>query len=204
MEFEYADPDIHEDLYHIIKYSCGEVCTSTDQLDKVLRIWTTFLEPMFGVLPRPQGAEDAVDVVRTKNRAVKSNLASSRENNGCPGAVVTGNNKPVNPIMNGDDVSLPEQGSLYKARLANGDTPVNRNGFHDADRSAGRSDNPCSTPLHVKVQSTPIADEISGVTIQTAAAEQLADNNSLASRGEQAHGRANHENTSGSYLLWAI
>jgi len=41
VSFEYGDSDIHEDLYQIIKYSCGELCSSSDQVDKVMRIWTT-------------------------------------------------------------------------------------------------------------------------------------------------------------------
>jgi len=35
MSFEFVDSKIHEDLYKIVKYSCGEVCSSSDQLDKV-------------------------------------------------------------------------------------------------------------------------------------------------------------------------
>ena len=41
VSYEYVDSDIHEDLYQIIKYSCGELCSSSDQVDKVMRIWTT-------------------------------------------------------------------------------------------------------------------------------------------------------------------
>ncbi|KAM7468597.1 hypothetical protein LguiB_016159 [Lonicera macranthoides] len=49
--YEYPDSDIHEDVYQLIKFSCGEVCT-TEQLDKVMKIWTTFLEPMLGIPSR--------------------------------------------------------------------------------------------------------------------------------------------------------
>ncbi|KAG2321569.1 hypothetical protein Bca52824_014782 [Brassica carinata] len=64
MSFDYPDPDLHEDLYQLIKYSCGEMC-STEQLDKVMKVWTQFLEPMFGVPSRPQGAEDREDAVKS-------------------------------------------------------------------------------------------------------------------------------------------
>ncbi|KAF3519879.1 hypothetical protein DY000_02063518 [Brassica cretica] len=64
MSFDYPDPDLHEDLYQLIKYSCGEMC-STEQLDKVMKVWTEFLEPMFGVPSRPQGAEDLEDAVKS-------------------------------------------------------------------------------------------------------------------------------------------
>ncbi|KAK4784384.1 hypothetical protein SAY86_018752 [Trapa natans] len=64
LKFEYRDPDIHEDLYQLIKYSCAEVC-SAEQVDAVMKIWCTFLEPMLGVPFRSQGAEGIEDVLRT-------------------------------------------------------------------------------------------------------------------------------------------
>ncbi|KAH7832821.1 hypothetical protein Vadar_000280 [Vaccinium darrowii] len=48
-EFDYPDNDTHEDLYKLIKYSCEEVCSTKEQLNKVMRLWTTFLEPMLGI-----------------------------------------------------------------------------------------------------------------------------------------------------------
>ncbi|CAF2061848.1 BnaC06g24960D [Brassica napus] len=76
MSFDYPDPDLHEDLYQLIKYSCGEMC-STEQLDKVMKVWTEFLEPMFGVPSRPQVAEDREDTVNsTTNQNIKSGDAS--------------------------------------------------------------------------------------------------------------------------------
>ncbi|ESQ28214.1 hypothetical protein EUTSA_v10018014mg [Eutrema salsugineum] len=75
MSFDYPDPDLHEDLYQLIKYSCGEMC-STEQLDKVMKVWTEFLEPMFGVPCRPQGAEDREDAVKSTNQNLKSGSPS--------------------------------------------------------------------------------------------------------------------------------
>ncbi|XP_010471006.1 PREDICTED: paired amphipathic helix protein Sin3-like 4 [Camelina sativa] len=75
MSFDYQDPDLHEDLYQLIKYSCGEMC-STEQLDKVMKVWTEFLEPLFGVPSRPQGAEDRQDAVKSTNQNSKSGSAS--------------------------------------------------------------------------------------------------------------------------------
>ncbi|OMO93497.1 hypothetical protein COLO4_16853 [Corchorus olitorius] len=85
LEFEYPDPEIHEDLYQLIKYSCREMCTA-EQLDKVMKIWTTFLEPMLGVSSRPQGEEDTEDVVKAKSNNVKNGSASVGESEGSPGA----------------------------------------------------------------------------------------------------------------------
>ncbi|XP_010532951.1 PREDICTED: paired amphipathic helix protein Sin3-like 3 isoform X2 [Tarenaya hassleriana] len=81
LEFDYPDAGIHDDLYQLIKYSCAEMC-STEQLDKVMKIWTTFLEPMFGAPSRPLGAEDREDVVNSKNQNVKSGNTSVGESEG--------------------------------------------------------------------------------------------------------------------------
>lgn len=66
LQYDYLEPSIHEDLYQIIKYSSEEVSTSTEQTDKIMRIWTTFLEPMFGIPPRPHGLEDMGDAAKWK------------------------------------------------------------------------------------------------------------------------------------------
>ncbi|GJZ69507.1 paired amphipathic helix protein Sin3-like protein 3, partial [Tanacetum coccineum] len=51
-EFKYSDLEIHEDLYQLMKYSIEQSC-SPEQIDEALKIWTTFVEPMLGVPPRP-------------------------------------------------------------------------------------------------------------------------------------------------------
>ncbi|KAG1342737.1 hypothetical protein COCNU_05G009660 [Cocos nucifera] len=194
MEFEYVDSDIHEDLYQIIKYSCGEVCASSDQLEKVMRIWTTFLEPMLGVKPRPQGAEDSEDMVKPKTRAVKNSMANVGESNSSPGA----DGATATKQSNGDESIPPEQAVSCRARLANGDAAVTDNGFLDVDRNARRGDNLSGAPLHGRVQgNAPTADEMSGVTVQTASTERLTDNVSPAGRAEPSHARTNLEITSG-------
>ncbi|XP_008782411.3 paired amphipathic helix protein Sin3-like 4 [Phoenix dactylifera] len=194
MEFEYVDSDIHEDLYQIIKYSCGEVCASSDQLDKVMRIWTTFLEPILGVKPRPQGAEDSEDMVKPKIRAVKNSMANVGESNSSPGA----DGAAATKQSNGDESIPPEQAVSCRARLANGDAAVTDNGFLDVDCAARRGDNLSGAPLHGRVQgNAPTADEMSGVTVQTVSTERLTDNVSPAGRAEPSHTRTNLEITSG-------
>ncbi|CAH8297642.1 unnamed protein product [Eruca vesicaria subsp. sativa] len=95
MSFDYPDPDLHEDLYQLIKYSCGEMC-STEQLDKVMKVWTEFLEPMFDVPSHPQGAEDREDAVKTTtNQNLKSGDASEGSpQNGATGASSVRSNGP--------------------------------------------------------------------------------------------------------------
>lgn len=48
IEAQYLDPDIHEDVFQLLKYSCAEICTP-EQRDQVLKTWSTFIEPMLGI-----------------------------------------------------------------------------------------------------------------------------------------------------------
>uniref|UniRef100_A0A803PD15 Histone deacetylase interacting domain-containing protein n=1 Tax=Cannabis sativa TaxID=3483 RepID=A0A803PD15_CANSA len=198
LEFEYPDPEIHEDLYQLIKYSCGEVCT-TEQLDKVMKIWTNFLEPMLGVPSRPQGAEDTEDVVKTKTH-VKSSAGSLGESDGSPGGVVTAttvNSKQLNHGRNGDENIPPEQSSSCRTWHANGESGNKEDNSVDVDRA--RKDDTCNNPAHSKVQSNAsTADEAFGVTKQDLPSEQIVNSNALHAIGvEQSNGRTNLEDTSG-------
>ncbi|XP_043726308.1 paired amphipathic helix protein Sin3-like 4 isoform X4 [Telopea speciosissima] len=201
LEFEYSDPEVHDDLYQLIKYSCGEVCTTTEQLDRVIRIWTTFLEPMLGVPSRPQGAEDTEDVVKAKSHVVKSSGASIVESDGSPGVdAAATNSKQSNPARNRDDSMPPEQqGSSCRARIENGDAMVKEDGLHDGDRGARRADNLSSTSQQGKVQNNvSMAGEMSGVNINATSYDRLTESNaSLANRTEQSHARTDTEITPG-------
>ncbi|KAJ9549153.1 hypothetical protein OSB04_021696 [Centaurea solstitialis] len=69
-EFKYAALDIHEDLYQVMKYSVAQ-SGSPEQIDKAVRIWTTFVEPMLGVPPRPSCIGDQ-NAAKTSNHAATS------------------------------------------------------------------------------------------------------------------------------------
>ncbi|VVA90834.1 unnamed protein product [Arabis nemorensis] len=66
LDFNYCDTQIHEDLYLLIKYYCEEIC-ATEQSDKVMKLWITFLEPMFGIFSRSQGNLAMEDVSKLEN-----------------------------------------------------------------------------------------------------------------------------------------
>ncbi|KAL8518882.1 hypothetical protein ACS0TY_010010 [Phlomoides rotata] len=57
IEVEYPDPDVHEDIFQLLKFSCAEICTP-EQSDQVLKTWSTFIEPMLGIPSRSPSAED--------------------------------------------------------------------------------------------------------------------------------------------------
>ncbi|PAN31812.1 hypothetical protein PAHAL_5G444600 [Panicum hallii] len=175
MSFEYVDSEIHEDLHKIIKYSCGEVCNSSDQLDKVMRIWTTFLEPILGVQPRTHGSEDP-DLVKAKSRTAKSGLASvGGESNTGAGIVAKQGN--------GDE---SEQGPSSRARLANGVAADTQNGFHDADRTARRGEEQSNAALNGRLHgAVSAADEMPSISAQNMASTDRSAENATAVRIEQ-------------------
>ncbi|XWS22532.1 hypothetical protein CRYUN_Cryun29cG0044500 [Craigia yunnanensis] len=199
LEFEYPDPEIHEDLYQLIKYSCGEMCI-TEQLDKVMKIWTTFLEPMLGLPSRPQGAEDTEDVVKTKNNNAKNGSASVGESEGSPGdGAVTMNSKHSNPSRYGDECIAPEQSSSCRSWLLNRDNGIRQDGSADTDRFGHKNDSSCDASQQDRMQVNPAnGDEIPGVSKQAKSTERLVNSNaSLIARVEQSNGRISLDNTSG-------
>ncbi|RRT65902.1 hypothetical protein B296_00040658 [Ensete ventricosum] len=77
--FEYTDAEIHDVLYKIIELSCHANCTLEGELDKVMNIWTTFFEPMFGIFWRLQDTESNKE---NKKHDYRSSLLSSGQSSG--------------------------------------------------------------------------------------------------------------------------
>lgn len=125
LEFEFADTEIHEDLYKLIKYSCEEVCSSKEQLNKVMRLWITFLEPMLGVPSRPRGSEGTEDDVLSKRRTTKGTGPSMVESDGSPSAdaVATMNSKQSKPVCNGDVDTSPARVNSCRTGFTTADLP---------------------------------------------------------------------------------
>ncbi|KAK7407307.1 hypothetical protein VNO78_09111 [Psophocarpus tetragonolobus] len=199
LEFKYSDPDIHEDLYQLIKYSCGEICT-TEHVDKVMKIWITFLEPMLCVPSRPLGAEDTEDVVKAKNNFVKSGTASVTESDGSPvlGATIM-NPKHINVSRNGDECMPLDQSTSSKAWQSNGDSGVREDRYHD-DRALHKTETLGSNTQHGKMNSIAFTpDGIPGFNNkQDLSIERLVNANvSPASVMEQSNGKSNIDNLSG-------
>ncbi|KAE9466512.1 hypothetical protein C3L33_01562, partial [Rhododendron williamsianum] len=59
--------------------SCEEVCTTKEQLNKVMRLWTSFLEPMLGVPSRHHPIEGTEDVLMATHHAGKITKALTGE-----------------------------------------------------------------------------------------------------------------------------
>ncbi|KAL3526467.1 hypothetical protein ACH5RR_011123 [Cinchona calisaya] len=123
LEFEYADSEIHEDLYKLLKYSCEEVCSTKEQLNKVMKLWTTFLEAILGVPSRPRGTEVTEDDILSKRRVTKGTGTNVVESDGSPSAdATTMNSKQSKPICNGDASTSPQQVNSGRTSFTNADT----------------------------------------------------------------------------------
>ncbi|XP_029126334.1 paired amphipathic helix protein Sin3-like 3 isoform X2 [Cajanus cajan] len=193
LEFVYPDLEIHEDLYQLIKYSCGEMCT-TEQLDKAMKIWTTFLEPMLGVPSRPQGPEDTEDVMKSKNNSAKSGTAIA-DGDGSP----VMSHKNLNTNRSGDENFSLEQSSSCKQWQTSGDNKVKEDKYLDSDHSAHKTEtlgsNTQQGKMHVNAS---IPDDVSRVKKQDHSIERLVNANiSLSSSMEQSNRRTNVDNASG-------
>lgn len=153
IEFEYGDFDIHEDLYQIMKYSCGEVFSSEDQADKIIRVWTTFLESMLGIPSRPNCSEDPEPDVKIRNHIRKSSITTIVEtgrSSGSDSAVC--NTKQSNAVSNRDENIPVDETNLCRTRLANGNATVKEE-FQNVDQFARQNYNACNFPSHDKAQS---------------------------------------------------
>ncbi|KAL1556710.1 paired amphipathic helix protein Sin3-like 3 isoform X1 [Salvia divinorum] len=126
MKFEYPDPDIQEDLYQLMKYACGEVCTP-EQHDKVMKIWTTFIEPVFSIPSRPS----VEDMKETVNNDSAKSLANFGEGNGIP----VGEAASYMSKTGGDNIPI-EQSRCSRILMRHGDNGVKNCGSPKADNTA--------------------------------------------------------------------
>lgn len=127
MKFEYPDPDIQEDLFQLMKYACGEVCTP-EQRDKVMKVWTTFIEPVLGVPSHPS-VDDTEDLEKVNTHSAKP-LTNSGERNGNSVGEVGSDSKPSDMSkIGGDNISTEQSCSR---RMLVGHSNIINNGYPDA------------------------------------------------------------------------
>ncbi|KAG4151231.1 hypothetical protein ERO13_D04G052000v2 [Gossypium hirsutum] len=130
LNYEYLDVDIHEDLYKLIEYSCEEMCSTKEQLSKVMRLWTTFVEPMSGIPPRPNGKEGTDDAGKAQNPAVNCVTSSIAESGGSPRADTTVNSTQQKAATDRDENGSPELTNSCRNGLANGETSAKEHSSH--------------------------------------------------------------------------
>lgn len=125
MKFEYPDPDIQEDLYQLMKYACGEVCTP-EQHDKVMKIWTTFIEPLFSISSRQE----------TANNDSAKRLADFEGSSTPVGEVASDNSRSLDISKKGGENTPAEKSRCNRVLVRNGDYRV-ENGCSPSMDNAG-------------------------------------------------------------------
>jgi paired amphipathic helix protein Sin3a len=118
VEFIYTDTKVHTDLYKLIKYYCEEIC-ATEQSDKVMKLWVTFLEPMFGVPSRSETIETMKDVAKIEDNQEHHDASEAVKENTCDGSMAS-NLKPLTPPKMPNKENPMIQGSSFAQ-----DLPVN-------------------------------------------------------------------------------
>ncbi|CAF2133669.1 paired amphipathic helix protein Sin3-like 5 [Brassica napus] len=104
LEFSYSDTQVHADLYQLIKYYCEEICAS-EQSDKVMKLWVTFLEPIFGVPSRSQTSEAMIDAAKSKDNQEQQDACEAVKDSTCDVSVVSTAHTKENPPVQGNSVA---------------------------------------------------------------------------------------------------
>ncbi|CAA7047392.1 unnamed protein product [Microthlaspi erraticum] len=129
VEYCYSDTQVHADLYQLIKYYCEEIC-ATEQSDKVLKLWVTFLEPMFGVPSRSQTDETMEDAANTKDDQEKLEISEAVKDNTCDASPKTPNKE--NPTVQGsssaNDLAVNARETIQQDKLHDGAVTTNEVG----------------------------------------------------------------------------
>ncbi|CAL9219216.1 unnamed protein product [Arabidopsis halleri] len=139
LEYEYFNRAIHEDLYKLVQFSCEELCSTKEQLSKVLRLWENFLEAMLGVPSRDKGADLVEDVV-IKPKTLDVNRTSTNGESAVSSGADTARlaSRKLKSAANGDEnassgpikhggIGLVNKDSTGKENLKDADT-ANRDG----------------------------------------------------------------------------
>ncbi|KAG6496064.1 hypothetical protein ZIOFF_043912 [Zingiber officinale] len=128
MVFEYADREIHDVLHKIMEFYCGNYYNSKEEMDNVMRIWTTFLEPIFGVLTWLKDTESS----KEKKYNSRSSVSTSAH----------------------IDVSLGAKGFVthlnysHTSNASNFLTPIGKKNVHNFEKWASVRNNSCSDAIH--------------------------------------------------------
>ncbi|KAH6815664.1 hypothetical protein C2S51_020484 [Perilla frutescens var. frutescens] len=140
LEFEYPDKEIQEDIFQLMKYSCREVCTP-EQCDKVMKIWTAFLEPLIGVPSCPPSAEDKNYLVRPNSHTKQNWKHIGQENSGHADEVACC--KPADRPKSGDEHVPSEDSFSSRVRMPCGNNGNIIDASPGADNVASKSDILC-------------------------------------------------------------
>uniref|UniRef100_A0A1J3ES60 Paired amphipathic helix protein Sin3-like 5 n=1 Tax=Noccaea caerulescens TaxID=107243 RepID=A0A1J3ES60_NOCCA len=126
VEYCYSDTQVHADLYQLIKYYCEEIC-ATEQSDKVMKLWVTFLEPMFGVPSRSQTDETVEDAAKPKDDQEQLEICEAVKDNTCDGSLASNPNIVV-PLKSPNKENPTVQETIQQDKLHDGAVTTNEVG----------------------------------------------------------------------------
>ncbi|KDP45427.1 hypothetical protein JCGZ_09676 [Jatropha curcas] len=200
LQYEYSDMSIHEDLYKLVQYSCEEVCSTKDQLNKVMRLWTTFMEPMLGIGSRSNGLENSEVDRKSVHQPGNCTTLGIAENGADPSAL---NSKPSKSTSNEDENISTELANSCGPSLAN--DSLTKDSLLELD-CVYKDDLTCNTlRLERENKVTDVADRISGFNTQIASGQVVADSKTSLTVGlERSHGRTSISGMAGSGSIPSI
>ncbi|ESQ49942.1 hypothetical protein EUTSA_v10019899mg [Eutrema salsugineum] len=190
LDYEYCNRAIHEDLYKLVQFSCEELCSTKEQLSKVLRLWESFLEAVLGVPPRAKGI-DLVEEVVIKTRTLDVNHRTSTNGEATVNCGIDTSklaSRKLKSAANGDENASSGASKHARIGLLNKDS-IGKESLKDAD-IANRDGITCSAVIHQKGHETGNgADKRSEMPIPVDISERAATSSlSIASEGENNHG----------------
>lgn len=134
MEFQLPDSDIHVFVYWLIKNSCQYMC-SAERSGQILKVYTTLLEPMFGVSSHLRHTENTEGDFVKAGVVANSVAPCTGETDGSPIGVAATNN-----IRRSNVANSPHEPSSSSARSVSNDDGVDEDNFHDPDHISVNSD----------------------------------------------------------------
>lgn len=202
LEYEYSDVSIHEDLYKLVQYSCKEIY-SPEQLNKVMKLYTTFLEPMLGIPSHIYCSKVAEEVKELRNRSTNCGESSTGESDGNSGGDATViNSEQPKSLCSDDGNTLTEALTVRGTSLATGDATTKE----DSSRGMGcvSRDEPISETVQLgkDQKNADAADKICGLNKHVTSIDRDSNMNaSLANGAENSHDRTGVEVVSGFFFL---
>ncbi|CAN6801239.1 unnamed protein product [Brassica oleracea var. botrytis] len=201
LDYEYFSRDIHEDLYKLVHFSCEELCSTKEQLNKVLRLWENFLEPVLGVPPRDRGTDPVEDVPKTLD--VNHSTSTNEEANGSCGAdTATLASRKLISVANGDQNASSGASNLGEIGLLNKDSK-GKEDLQDADTANGDGVTSSAVKLQKEHETGNRADQRSEMPIPMDISERASTSSLSTPSGENNHGVVEKEDLAGSREIQA-
>ena len=199
LDYEYFSRDIHEDLYKLVHFSCEELCSTKEQLSKVLRLWENFLEPVLGVPPRAKGTDPVEDVPKTLD--VNHSTSTNEEANGSCGAdTATLASRKLISVANGDQNASSGASNLGEIGLLNKDS-TGKEDLQDADTADGDGVTSSAVKLQKEHETGHRADQRSEMPIPMDINERASTSSLSTPSGENNHCVLEKEDLAGTFQI---